>query len=145
MLVKNLNSQQHSKQSESIPQCTIGDKTDPIKASTEQPSEKVAGVRRIWGTMRGCSSKTVLTALQRLSTVADKVEVHRKFKKKRNNSVQWWFLIRGQELVLQQLEQQWEKIQTQTSWKLEHCHRPVSVPSNEETSLHNVSSFLSPN
>ena len=93
--VKDLNPQQHSKQSESIPQCTIGDKTDPIKASTEQPSEKVAGVRRIWGTMRGCSSKTVLTALQRLSTVADKVEVRRKFKKKKNNSVQWWFLIRG--------------------------------------------------
>ena len=111
----------------------------------KRPSEKVAGVRRIWGTLRGCSSKTVLTALQRLSTVADKVEVRRKFKKKKNNSVQWWFLIRGQELVLQQLEQQWEKIQTQTSWKLEHCHRPVSVPSNEETSPHNVSSFLSPN
>ena len=52
--VKDLNSQQHSKQSESIPQCTVGGKTDPIKASTKQPSEKVAGVRRIWGTMRGC-------------------------------------------------------------------------------------------
>ena len=51
---KDLNSQQHSKQSESIPQCTVGGKTDPIKASTKQPSEKVAGVRRIWGTMRGC-------------------------------------------------------------------------------------------
>ena len=32
--VKDLNSQKHGKQSKSILQCTIGEKTDPIKAST---------------------------------------------------------------------------------------------------------------
>ena len=31
--------------------------------------------------------------------MADNVEVHRKFKKKKNNSIQWWFLVRGQEMV----------------------------------------------
>lgn len=132
--VKDLNSQQHSKQDQYIPQRTVGDK----------PSEEIAGVRRIWGTMRGCSSRTVLTALQRLSTVANEVEVRRKFKKGSNNSMQWWFLVRGQEPVLQQLEQQWGRIQTQISWKLEHCHRPVSQSNREETSQHNVSPVSPP-
>jgi len=40
--------------------------------------------------LRGCSSKTVLMVLQRLSTVAEKVEVRRKYKKNKNNTVQWY-------------------------------------------------------
>jgi len=51
---------------------------------------QVDGVRRVWGTLRGCSSKTVLMVLQRLSTVAEKVEVRRKYKKNKNNTVQWY-------------------------------------------------------
>jgi len=111
-------------------------------SNVKQPCEEVEGVRRIWGTMRGCSSKTILTALQRLSTVSDEIEVRRKFKKK-NNSVQWWFLVRGTEATLQSLEQQWERIRVQTSWKLERCHKPASSevpPANDNNP--GVSSFL---
>ena len=38
-------------------------------------------MRRIWGTVRGCTSRTIVTVLQKFSTVAEKVEVCRKFKK----------------------------------------------------------------
>ncbi len=43
------------------------------------PSDEVPVVRHVWVTMRDCSSRTVLTVLQRLSTVAEKVEVRHKF------------------------------------------------------------------
>ena len=72
----------------------------------------VDGVRRIWGTMRGCSYRTVLSTLQRLTIVADKVEVCRKFKKRGNTEVGWWFLIRGEESVMQTLDQEWMNIAT---------------------------------
>ena len=62
-------------------------------------------MRRVWGTMRDCSSRAVLAVLQKLTTLAEKVEVCRKFKKKGDNRVQWWFLIRADESVLRLLEQ----------------------------------------
>jgi len=108
--------------------------------SVPPETEEVDGVRRVWGTMRGCSSGTILTTLQKLSTVAERVEVRRKFKKRKNNTTQWWFLIRGEEQVLQKLEQEWERVQTQTSWKLERCHRPID--SNGEQVTGGKSSFL---
>ena len=106
-------------------------------------TEEVDGMRRIWGTMRSCTSRTVLTALQKMSSVTDKVEVRRKFKKNRNNTVQWWFLIRGEEEVLQVLQQEWEGIYSQTSWKLERCCRPVQ--NNGEQSPGDLCSFLEKN
>ena len=111
------------------------------------PSEEVPGVRRVWGTMRNCSNRTVLTVLQRLSTVSEKVEIRRKFKKKGDNRVQWWFLIRAEETVLQQLEQEWELVQTQTSWKLERCHKPATEQTSTVNGHPDVSSsfFLSQN
>ena len=108
--------------------------------SVPPETEEVDGVRRVWGTMRGCSSGTILTTLQKLSTVAERVEVRRKFKKRKNNTTQWWFLIRGEEQVLQKLEQEWERVQTQTSWKLERCHRLID--SNSEQVSGEKSSFL---
>jgi len=86
----------------------------------------VDGVRRVWGTMRGCSYRTVLSTLQRLTTVAEKVEVRRKFKKRGSIEVRWWFLIRGEQSVLQTLDQEWMNVENSTSWKLEHCYQPVS-------------------
>jgi len=98
---------------------------------------QVDGVIRVWGTLRGCSSKTVLMLLQRLSTVAENVEVCHKYKKNKNNTVQWWFLIRGEETVLQVLQQERERIQLQTSWKLERCHRPVQSDSEQTSAVFN--------
>lgn len=62
-------------------------------SNANQPCEEATGVRRIWGTMRSCSSKTVLTVLQRLSTVADKVEVRQKFKKRNTTPCNGGFLF----------------------------------------------------
>ena len=49
-------------------------------------------MRHVCGTMRSYPSRAVLTVLQRLTTLAKKVELCRKFKKG-DSRVQWWFLI----------------------------------------------------
>ncbi len=83
----------------------------------------------------------MLTVLQRLSTVAEKVEVRRTFKKKGDNRIHWWFLIRAEEAVLQQLEQEWELVQTQASCKLERCHKPATEQTSSVNGQPDVSSF----
>ena len=59
-------------------------------------------------------------------------KVRRKFKKRDNGALQWWFLIRGDEADLLVLDQEWEAVQMQTSWKLERCHKPVTQESGEK-------------
>ena len=48
----------------------------------EQPlqRERVSGARRIWGTLRSTTVAAVTTALSRLTTVGDKLQVRRKYK-----------------------------------------------------------------
>ena len=41
-----------------------------------------------------------------MTSVAENDEVCRKFKKRSNTEVRWWFLIRGDETVLQNLDQE---------------------------------------
>ena len=107
--------------------------TGPSTATNKLPAcEEVSGVRRIWGTMRSCTSRAVLTTLQRMSKLSEKFQVRRKFKKRDNGALQWWFLIRGDEADLLVLDQEWEAVQMQTSWKLERCHKPVTQESGEK-------------
>ena len=73
--------------------------------------------------------------LQRMSKLSEKFQVRRKFKKPENGALQWWFLIRGDEADLLVLDQEWEAVQIQTSWKLEHCHKPVTQESDEKILL----------
>ena len=103
-------------------------------AKATKDSEEVSGIRCIWGTiyMRSCTSRAVLATLQRLSKISEKFQVCRKFKKRDNGALQWWFLIRGDEADLLVLDQEWEAVQIQTSWKLERCHKPVTQESGEK-------------
>ena len=70
-------------------------KASPGGHGAAENRQVVDGVRRVWGTMRGCSYRTVLSALQWLTTVAENVEVRRKFKKRGNTEVRWWFIYKG--------------------------------------------------
>ena len=123
--------------------------TSPGGHGATENRQVVDGVRRVWGTMRGCSYRTVLSTLQRLTSVAENVEVRRKFKKRGNTEVRWWFLIRGEETVLQNLDMEWVNIENSTSWKLERCYQPVSTSAthdlvgegdNAHTTMHQTTS-----
>ena len=69
-------------------------------------------------------------------SVGENVEVQREFKKSDGSEIRWWFLIRGDESVLQTFQMEWEKVEYSTSWKLELCHRPIP-PTPEQLSQSN--------
>ena len=86
---------------------------------------RVPGARKVWGTMKTCTTQAVSTTIALLCpTVAGKLQLRRKFKKTNDNGcvTRWWFLIRGEEDVLVELQQIWECVSIQTSlWRLEEC------------------------
>ncbi len=87
-----------------------------------RPPVPVAGKRRIWGTLKACSSQAVKCAINQLTAIGeDKIQVKRKYKTLRNNRLRWWHVVSGEEADLQQLESEWDKVQVQTNWKLEAC------------------------
>lgn len=87
--------------------------------------EKLTGIRKVWGSMRSCTAQTMASTIARLCpTVAEKLQVRRKYKISQDGKiVRWWFLIRGDEQVLVDLEGKWDSIALQTSWKLENCYK----------------------
>ena len=90
------------------------------------PRARIDGVRHVWGTMKSSTSSTVSTALNRLTTLGSKLLVKRKYKSLENGKTKWWFLVKGDESALMALESEWEKMEIQTSWKLEPCFLPVA-------------------
>lgn len=52
------------------------------------------------------------------------LRVRRKTKTAASNKVLWWFVVHGAESDLITLEQNWEKVQTQTLWSLQNCYMP---------------------
>ncbi len=71
-------------------------------------------------------------AVKKLTSLGDKeVKVVRKYRK-HGNKAKWWFLLKSDEEVLVDLENQWDSIELQTKWKLELCFKPASSLDVEE-------------
>ena len=89
------------------------------------------GVRRVWGTLKSCTSTAVKGAIVRLISNQlvpgiDNITVKRKYRRTSNNKLRWWFLVFMPEEALQKLEMVWEQMALQTSWKLEPCMAPAN-------------------
>ena len=65
----------------------------------------------MWGTLRNCTYRTVLSTLRKLTSVGENVEVQRNFEKRDGSEIRWWFLICGNLSVLQMLQMEWEKVE----------------------------------
>ena len=94
------------------------------------PSSKmrvqISGARRIWGTLKTTTCAAVSSSLKRLTSFSDQIMVKRKYKTARDNHAvvkKWWFILRGSEERLQQLENEWEPVAIHTSWKIEPAYR----------------------
>ena len=104
-----------------------------------RPSKPVPNKRKIWGTPRVCTASSVKKAITQLAGVeGSKVEVKRKYKKDGEKLVKWWHVVRADEGILDKLEQEWSKVNVQTSWQLVPClifydNAQVSNPSNQDT------------
>ena len=79
------------------------------------------GVRRIWGTLKSASITAVSSTLNKLTTLGSQLTVKKKVKP---GGKHWWFLIKGTEEVLKNLEEEWVRVSLQIDWKLEPCTRP---------------------
>lgn len=97
-------------------------------SSDSGPRVKFQDVRRVWGTMRTTSTTAVTSTLKKLTKQGDKVSVKRKNRTNGNGREKsWWFLIKGEEQVLCELEKEWDAtVGLQTNWKLESCYRPTT-------------------
>ena len=104
-----------------------------------RPSKPVPNKRKIWGTPRVCTASSVKKAITQLAGVeVSKVEVKRKYKKDGEKLVKWWHVVRADEGILDKLEQEWSKVNVQTSWQLVPClifsdNAQASNPSNQDT------------
>ena len=91
--------------------------------SQKPPRVRVNGARKIWGTLKNTTVKGVSNALTVLGKVpSNALTIKRKYKTVNTDSkrvVRWWFVIRGEEKVLEQLENNWSSVGIQTAWKLE--------------------------
>ena len=87
--------------------------------------------------MKACTVPTVIKSITRLTGIGSNVQVKRKYKTNdKGKVVKWWYILRAEEAVLNQLEQEWEKVQLQTLWKLEPCYKlPIHPPAQESTEL----------
>ena len=94
-------------------------------ASSTRNHSVVSGSRKICGTLSSATPQAVSDTISSLTGVPDTTfTVKRKFKMvrrcaDRTKLVRWWFVIRGSEDVLKQLEEKWNLMDTQVKWKLE--------------------------
>ena len=83
----------------------------------------IPGKRKVWGTLKLCSSTAVKGVITHLTSVghAD-IRVKRKYKLGNGKKVaKWWHVVSGDEGTMTKLEQEWGMIQMQTSWSIESC------------------------
>ena len=111
-------------------------KTVPIKALKStgnyplviKRQVQISGARRIWGTLKTTTCAAVSSSLKCLTSFSYQIKVKRKYKTACDNHAvvkKWWFILRGSEERLQQLENEWELAATHTSWKIEPCSIPL--------------------
>ena len=80
-----------------------------------KPSIPVEGKRKLWGTRRttSVSDITRLSTIYARTSIKSGLTVKRKFKIRQNPPqivTRWWFMISGEENLLQQLQQEWPEI-----------------------------------
>ena len=102
-----------------------------ISAATHSNKTPLKGARKVWGTLRSTTTGAITNALKLIPEISPgSVTVKRKYKTLKGKGhneghvTKWWFILRGEEEMLQLLERKWSVIAMQTAWKLE----PVVLP-----------------
>lgn len=104
--------------------------------ATAKPREAVKGSRKLWGAHQSVTTAVVKTVLESTNiTAVEGLSVKRKYKMAQvgriKHEVQWWFVIKGDESVLEQLDESWKQLPATGStvpprWKLEPLMRYIS-------------------
>ena len=116
-------------------------------AIRRKPSVPVRGKRKLWGTRKTTTTEDVIRTINTYTSVKTGLTVKRKYKstpRYPHAITKWWFVVSGEENLLQQLHGEWSKItQTEGKWSLEsllcypeststdsNCHDGVSPANN---------------
>ena len=123
-----------------------------------QPSKKksvIHGARHIWGTFKSTSTKAIENAVSSLTSISPKSLVIKRKHKYVNSGCRsmqrWWFVVRGDEAVLQELDSCCDSIALQTCWQLTPLVQYIPVRSSHPDNVchngdvdHNGESILDP-
>ena len=74
--------------------------------------------------MKNTTPGAISSALKKLTTIGDQGSIKRKHRQLALGRIRWWFVLKGDEQVLTQLEDEWERVCFQLSWKLEPSFKP---------------------
>ena len=97
---------------------------------TKKPVQRqiVSDARRIWGTLRSDTHNTIKNTIVYLTKIEAKaLHVKRKFRTSRTGQHRWWFVLHGEENIMKVIENAWEKVSLQTSWRLETCTKRMNL------------------
>ena len=105
---------------------------------TEKSYVAVQGKRKLWGTRKITNTEDVIQTINSHTNVKTGLTIKRKYKsspRQPHTTSKWWFVIIGEENLLQQLQGEWSKVKSQTEgkWSLEPllCYNPESASSNQ--------------
>ena len=88
---------------------------------------KVQGARKIWGTSRECTTKSVKNVIARVCNMNKGVYMKRKVAENpQSKKSNWWFVLHGNESVLCDLERKGPLVYSQKLWKLQPCFKSSS-------------------
>ena len=107
----------------------------PASAATgREPRVPVQGKRKLWGTRKITTTEDVLRTINSHSSIKTGLTVKRKYKstpRYPHTITKWWFVVSGEENLLQQLHGEWSTVSNQTEgkWSLEPllCYCPEST------------------
>ena len=98
----------------------------PAKARTRSP---VHGARKIWGTHPSATAQSVSKTITSLTKVPADITIKRKYKtilsqqsSGRHKLIRWWFVIRGSDDTMKQLDEKWNLVLMQVDWELESLY-----------------------
>ena len=98
---------------------------------------QVTDARKIWGTLQSTTPTAIANTIKTLAGLSElrkrNLVVKRKYKTAGSDSkkvTKWWFVVRGDENLLEQLTTRWNAIEVQTAWKLEPvlCYKNNAKP-----------------
>lgn len=99
---------------------------EPIRISKPKKFVKVAGARKVWGTMSETTVKGVTGIISKLCSIKSGLKIKRKVQPGgQNHKPRWWFVIHAEEDNLCTLEAEWPSVSEQTQWKLLPCYKPI--------------------
>lgn len=98
-----------------------------------KPSIPIEGKRKLWGTRRTTLVSDITNTIYARTSIKSGLTIKRKFKTRRNSPqavTRWWFVISGEENLLQQLQEEWPEItSSEEKWSLEPlvCYAPQAT------------------